>query len=89
MYFFSDIEIVEVNDESSSKMEKTGTNLSPDSTVEEEEEPPKDTVNIQPFSSALRLNHSSALSQEDPVKMMDSILNESETISQNISLLGK
>lgn len=42
-----------------------------------------------PTSSALQLNKSSALSLEDPVKMMDSILNESGAISQNINLLGK
>ncbi|XP_067097673.1 heat shock factor protein 2 [Osmerus mordax] len=42
-----------------------------------------------PTSSALQLNKPSALSLEDPVKMMDSILNESGAISQNINLLGK
>ncbi|XP_041830931.1 heat shock factor protein 2 isoform X2 [Melanotaenia boesemani] len=42
-----------------------------------------------PTSSALQLNKPSALSLEDPVKMMDSILNENGAISQNISLLGK
>uniref|UniRef100_A0A1A8NDG0 Heat shock factor 2 n=2 Tax=Nothobranchius pienaari TaxID=704102 RepID=A0A1A8NDG0_9TELE len=40
-------------------------------------------------SNALLLNKPSGLSLEDPLKMMDSILNESGTISQNISLLGK
>ncbi|TKS75699.1 Heat shock factor protein 2 [Collichthys lucidus] len=40
-------------------------------------------------SSALQLNKSSGLSLEDPVKMMDSILNENAAISQNINLLGK
>ncbi|XP_071385464.1 heat shock factor protein 2 [Centroberyx affinis] len=40
-------------------------------------------------SSALQLNKPSGLSLEDPVKMMDSILNESGAISQNINLLGK
>ncbi|KAM4522502.1 heat shock factor protein 2 isoform 2-T2 [Odontesthes bonariensis] len=42
-----------------------------------------------PTSSALQLNKPSGLSLEDPVKMMDSILNENEAISQNINLLGK
>lgn len=40
-------------------------------------------------SSALQLNKASGLSLEDPVKMMDSILNENGAISQNINLLGK
>lgn len=42
-----------------------------------------------PTSSALQLNKAAALSLEDPVKMMDSILNENGAISQNINLLGK
>ncbi|CAJ1077587.1 heat shock factor protein 2 [Xyrichtys novacula] len=40
-------------------------------------------------SSALQLNKPGALSLEDPMKMMDSILNENGAISQNINLLGK
>ena len=40
-------------------------------------------------SSALQINKASVLSLEDPVKMMDSILNENGAISQNINLLGK
>ncbi|KAM9355796.1 heat shock factor protein 2 [Pholidichthys leucotaenia] len=42
-----------------------------------------------PASSALQLNKPSSLSSEDPMKMMDSILNENGAISQNINLLGK
>lgn len=42
-----------------------------------------------PTSSALQLNKPSGLSLEDPIKMMDSILNENGAISQNINLLGK
>ncbi|XP_072218946.1 heat shock factor protein 2 isoform X2 [Leuresthes tenuis] len=42
-----------------------------------------------PTSSALQLNKPAGLSLEDPVKMMDSILNENGAISQNINLLGK
>ncbi|XP_041660822.1 heat shock factor protein 2 [Cheilinus undulatus] len=41
------------------------------------------------ISSALQLNKPAGLSLEDPVKMMDSILNENGAISQNINLLGK
>ncbi|XP_069017705.1 heat shock factor protein 2 isoform X1 [Embiotoca jacksoni] len=40
-------------------------------------------------SGALQLNKPSGLSLEDPMKMMDSILNENGVISQNINLLGK
>ncbi|KAM6964809.1 heat shock factor protein 2 [Aplochiton taeniatus] len=42
-----------------------------------------------PTSSALQLNKPSGLSMEDPMKLMDSILNENGAISQNINLLGK
>ncbi|XP_049914166.1 heat shock factor protein 2 isoform X1 [Epinephelus moara] len=42
-----------------------------------------------PTSSAVQLNKLSGLNFEDPVKMMDSILNENGAISQNINLLGK
>ncbi|XP_034555418.1 heat shock factor protein 2 [Notolabrus celidotus] len=42
-----------------------------------------------PTSSALQLNKQAALSLEDPVKLMDSILKENGAISQNINLLGK
>nr|XP_020467142.1 heat shock factor protein 2 isoform X2 [Monopterus albus] len=45
--------------------------------------------NSAPTSSALQLNKPPGLSVEDPVKMMDSILNENGAISQNINLLGK
>nr|XP_020649744.1 heat shock factor protein 2 isoform X1 [Pogona vitticeps] len=41
------------------------------------------------MSSAVQLNSQSALTAEDPVTMMDSILNENGVISQNINLLGK
>ena len=40
-------------------------------------------------SSALQLNKASCLSLEDPVKLMDSILNENGAMSQNINLLGQ
>nr|BAZ95786.1 heat shock factor protein 2 [Anolis sagrei] len=41
------------------------------------------------MSSAVQLNSQSVLTAEDPVSMMDSILNENGVISQNINLLGK
>ncbi|XP_074541740.1 heat shock factor protein 2 [Halichoeres trimaculatus] len=47
------------------------------------------TPSNAPTSSALQLNKPAALSLEDPVKMMDSILKENGAISQNINLLGK
>ncbi|XP_047430332.1 heat shock factor protein 2 isoform X2 [Mugil cephalus] len=43
----------------------------------------------RPTSSALQLNKPSGLNLDDPMKMMDSILNENGAISQNINLLGK
>ncbi|XP_056150698.1 heat shock factor protein 2 isoform X2 [Lampris incognitus] len=42
-----------------------------------------------PTNSALQLNKPSGLSLEDPMKLMESILNENGAISQNINLLGK
>ncbi|KAJ7408944.1 Heat shock factor protein 2 [Willisornis vidua] len=41
------------------------------------------------MSSAVQLNNQSSLTAEDPVSVMDSILNENGVISQNINLLGK
>ncbi|XP_077156787.1 heat shock factor protein 2 isoform X2 [Paroedura picta] len=41
------------------------------------------------LASAVQLNSQSALTAEDPVSMMDSILSENGVISQNINLLGK
>ncbi|NXO58699.1 HSF2 protein, partial [Aramus guarauna] len=41
------------------------------------------------MSSAVQLNNQSALTAEDPVSMMDSILSENGVISQNINLIGK
>ncbi|XP_061846596.1 heat shock factor protein 2 isoform X7 [Colius striatus] len=41
------------------------------------------------MSSAVQLNNQSTLTAEDPVSMMDSILNENGVIPQNINLLGK
>ncbi|XP_062428584.1 heat shock factor protein 2 isoform X2 [Rhea pennata] len=41
------------------------------------------------MSSAVQLNNQSALTAEDPVSVMDSILSENGVISQNINLLGK
>ncbi|XP_064269113.1 heat shock factor protein 2 isoform X3 [Passer domesticus] len=41
------------------------------------------------MSSAVQLNNQPTLTAEDPVSVMDSILNENGVISQNINLLGK
>ncbi|KAM3675191.1 heat shock factor protein 2 isoform 6-T6 [Ammospiza maritima maritima] len=41
------------------------------------------------MSSAVQLNNQSTSTAEDPVSVMDSILNENGVISQNINLLGK
>ncbi|XP_066035416.1 heat shock factor protein 2 isoform X2 [Chamaea fasciata] len=41
------------------------------------------------ISSAVQLNNQSTSTAEDPVSVMDSILNENGVISQNINLLGK
>ncbi|KAG9283065.1 heat shock factor protein 2 [Astyanax mexicanus] len=88
-----DIEIVQVNNEVSPATEKpctkANTSINSNSVQEATEETPKSLINTQAPSSALQLNISSALIQEDPMKLMDSILNESGTISQNINLLGK
>ncbi|XP_053139831.1 heat shock factor protein 2 isoform X2 [Hemicordylus capensis] len=57
--------------------------------------PPSDSVSPSTdsrsplMSSAVQLNSQSALTAEDPVSMMDSILSENGVISQNINLLGK
>ncbi|MCJ8743920.1 hypothetical protein PDJAM_G00100150 [Pangasius djambal] len=86
-----DAEIIEVDCDNSETTEKVNTNgqVSTDTTLQPEGETSRSSDIIQPTCSVLQLNHCSALSQEDPVKMMDSILNESGTISQNINLLGK
>ncbi|KAK3542216.1 hypothetical protein QTP86_018472, partial [Hemibagrus guttatus] len=86
-----DVEIVKVDCDNSETTENRSTNrqISTDTTLQAEGETSGSSDIIQPMCSALQLNHSSALCQEDPVKMMDSILNESGTISQNINLLGK
>ncbi|KAM9435327.1 heat shock factor protein 2 isoform 1-T1 [Clarias gariepinus] len=83
-----DVELIEVDCDNSKTTEKPSTNgqSSTDTTVRAEGET---SVSIQPTCSALQLKNCSTLSQEDPMKMMDSILNESGTISQNINLLGK
>ncbi|KAJ8009019.1 hypothetical protein DPEC_G00084490 [Dallia pectoralis] len=86
----SDVEIVEVFDDNT-----VSQTDSPDDTGETNSlavEPEENTVSTYdsiPTSSALQLNKQSSLSLEDPMKMMDSILNESGAISQNINLLGK
>ncbi|KAM4772267.1 heat shock factor protein 2 [Rhinophrynus dorsalis] len=51
--------------------------------------PVSENISSPLMSGALQLNSQSSLNSEDPVTMMDSILNESGVISQNINLLGK
>ncbi|KAG8582600.1 hypothetical protein GDO81_008126 [Engystomops pustulosus] len=51
--------------------------------------PVREDVSSPLMSGPLLLNNQSSLNTEDPVTMMDSILNESGVISQNINLLGK
>ncbi|XP_072264935.1 heat shock factor protein 2-like isoform X2 [Pyxicephalus adspersus] len=51
--------------------------------------PVRDDTSSPLICGPLQLNNQSSLSTEDPVTMMDSILNESGVISQNINLLGK
>ncbi|XP_031437230.1 heat shock factor protein 2 isoform X2 [Clupea harengus] len=81
-----DFEIIEVTE---------GNTVTP-TTLTEEDDPAVESEELcrsmtdgLPTSSALQLNKPCSLSQEDPVKMMDSILKESGAISQNINLLGK
>ncbi|KAF7690502.1 heat shock factor protein 2 isoform X1 [Silurus meridionalis] len=86
-----DVEIIEVDCDSSDITEKVSSKgqTSTDTALGDEGETSRSSISIQPTCSTLQLNHCSALIQEDPVKMMDSILKESGTISQNINLLGK
>ncbi|OCT80214.1 hypothetical protein XELAEV_18027025mg [Xenopus laevis] len=51
--------------------------------------PAGENTSVPLMSSALQLNSQSSFNLEDPVTMMDSILNESGVISQNLNLLGK
>lgn len=81
-----DVEIIEVTD---GNTVMPSTLMSEDDPAMANEEPSRSTIESFPTSSALQLNKPSTLSQEDPVKMMDSILKESGAISQNINLLGK
>ncbi|XP_059368275.1 heat shock factor protein 2-like isoform X1 [Carassius carassius] len=82
-----DAEIVEVACESSLTIRNQGTKEIGTNSTTQQEEVPKFISDIS--SSALQLNKPSALSSEDPVKLMDSILSENGAISQNINLLGK
>ncbi|XP_026146448.1 heat shock factor protein 2 [Carassius auratus] len=82
-----DSEIVEVACESSPAIRNEGTKESGTNSSTQQEAVPKFISDIS--SSALQLNKPSALSSEDPVKLMDSILSENGAISQNINLLGK
>ncbi|XP_038824126.1 heat shock factor protein 2-like isoform X2 [Salvelinus namaycush] len=86
----SDVEIVEVfNSNTVSQTDNADSIGQTYSLVIEPEETTISTYDSLPTSSTLQLNKQSGLSLEDPMKMMDSILNESGAISQNINLLGK
>ncbi|XP_038126450.1 heat shock factor protein 2 [Cyprinodon tularosa] len=84
----SDIEIVEVEMNSSGDLP---AQMEVSSTCKEDVQQVEGGAAAvkQRSSSALQLNAPSALRAEDPVKMMDSMMNENGAISQNISLLGK
>ncbi len=84
---YRDAEIVEVACESSPTTRNDSTNGTVTNSTAHQEAAPKSISDIS--SSALQLNKPSALSSEDPVKLMDSILRENGAISQNINLLGK
>uniref|UniRef100_A0A8C7JDF0 Heat shock transcription factor 2 n=1 Tax=Oncorhynchus kisutch TaxID=8019 RepID=A0A8C7JDF0_ONCKI len=85
-----DVEIVEVFDSNTASPTDGADNPGQtNSLVFEPEETTISTYDSLPTSSVLQLNKPSGLSLEDPMKMMDSILNESGAISQNINLLGK
>ncbi|KAI1897489.1 hypothetical protein AGOR_G00083800 [Albula goreensis] len=86
----TDVEIVEVNCLDDTTVEESTEGREAVGVLRMEcEETPKSTGDAPLTSSALQINKSPALSLEDPVKMMDSILNENGAISQNINLLGK
>ncbi|XP_016324995.1 heat shock factor protein 2-like isoform X2 [Sinocyclocheilus anshuiensis] len=82
-----DAEIVEVACESSPTIRNDSTNETGTNSTTQQEAVPKIISDIS--SSTLQLNKPSALSSEDPVKLMNSILSENGAISQNINLLGK
>lgn len=84
---YRDAEIVEVACESSPTIRNDSTNRTVTNSTAHQEAAPKSISDIS--SSTLQLNKPSALSSEDPVKLMDSILRENGAISQNINLLGK
>lgn len=97
MFILSDMEIVEV-ELSSCPVLPTETDVSTtctddfrqvETTAEDDSQRSSCGDGSSSTSGALQLNKPSGLSLEDPVKMMDSIMNESGAISQNINLLGK
>ncbi|XP_028858852.1 heat shock factor protein 2 [Denticeps clupeoides] len=83
----ADVDIIEVGGDDT----VTQTPMTSDATASVgPEEPSRSISDCLATSSALQLNsRPSGLIQEDPVKMMDSILSENGAITQNISLLGK
>jgi heat shock transcription factor 2 len=89
-FILRDVEIVEgFNSNTVSQTDSADSIGQTNSLVIEPEETTISTYDSLPTSSTLQLNKQSGLSLEDPMKMMDSILNESGAISQNINLLGK
>ncbi|KAJ8396248.1 hypothetical protein AAFF_G00021150 [Aldrovandia affinis] len=86
----TDVEIVEVSCVDGTTLEESTEGREAAGILRSEcEELSKSTADIPLTSSVLQINKSPGLSLEDPVKMMDSILNENGAISQNINLLGK
>ncbi|KAM9782831.1 LOW QUALITY PROTEIN: heat shock factor protein 2 [Neosynchiropus ocellatus] len=80
----SDIDIVEVELHSCAPVEE----VAGESTEPVEQQRDDSLGSNRTASGPLQLNWTSSLSLEDPVKMMDSILNNN-TLTQNINLLGK
>ncbi|XP_010771787.1 heat shock factor protein 2-like [Notothenia coriiceps] len=91
-YETGDVEIVEVELDSCAYHSPRPTEVGVSSAAENSQRSSTSGCSGAPSgapSGALQLNKASSLSLEDPIKMMDSILNESGAISQNINLLGK
>ncbi|XP_039637076.1 heat shock factor protein 2 isoform X2 [Perca fluviatilis] len=79
----------EVSTTSTDDMKQTEAGVSSSAAAADDRQRSSTLDSSGPNSSALQLNKPSGLSLEDPVKMMDSILNDNGAISQNINLLGK
>ncbi|XP_062858521.1 heat shock factor protein 2 [Trichomycterus rosablanca] len=88
-----EIEMVDVRSDDSTTPETLNTygTVPAHATIQTQDQTSVSTLSPPHTSSTLQLDLSSfcGLNQEDPVKMMDSILNDSAAISQNINLLGR